>query len=140
MSCCAQKFHRRKRKVFVGIERGHSSCRFVLLNLPLDVLAMRTVKRPRLGEVAGEEGGIASEKIGLAGSELARTHEHPDRNPRPHNARLAAANVGPAFDAGKSIAEIGNDKLQKLRFFCAGKPSDNFFYLFHRCHNVSSNQ
>jgi hypothetical protein len=53
------------------------------------------------------------------GAEAARLFKKPNRNSRPHNARLSAAHSRPGIDAREVISKLLDDPLQQLRLLAA---------------------
>src|SRR5437588_530234 len=73
---------------------------FICADVRLDLCSMRSNICPRIGEILGSERWICLEQIALAGRQTSSVLEHPYRNSRTHNARLAAADVRMGFDPG----------------------------------------
>ena len=81
---------------------------------------------PGVRQVLGAERGIAPEQLRLADPQASRLLEHPDRNPRPHDARLSAADPGPALDPRGGVAQVPHDPLKELRLSAGPRLSNCF--------------
>ena len=64
--------------------------------------------------------------------------QDPDGNARADDARLSPTDVGSTLNAGKRLAEIADDPLEHLRFFCTGEGSQELLNLLQRMHGPIS--
>jgi hypothetical protein len=65
-------------------------------------------------------------------------NQDPDGNARADDARLTPTNVRGTLNAGKRLAEIADDPLEHLRFFCTGEGSQELLNLVQRMHGPIS--
>jgi len=92
----------------------------VLGDLRRNLRVVRAVVGPGVGQILGAQGGVGPQQIGLARPELAGLDEHPHRDARAHNTRLAAAQAGRGLDARERIAQVAHDPLEQLGLLGAG--------------------
>ena len=108
-----------KREVFVGIDRSHALCCFILSDLRIDLTMMRAVVGSGVSEILRPQGGIGPQQVNLARPELTGLHKYPDRNACAYNTWLTAANAGHGLDTRKGIAQVTHDPLEQLRLLGA---------------------
>jgi hypothetical protein len=87
--------------ILVRVEMGHPLRGFVLLNLRLDFLGMRTRVGPGVHEVLGAQMRVGSRQGLLAGTQASGLLEKPNRNASSNQTWLAAAHVRPGVDTWK---------------------------------------
>jgi len=117
------------------IRRAVSSFgRFILQDVLLDLISMRSGVRPSIGQVFRTQGGIAPEQIGFGGSKMSRLHEHPNGNACAHNPSFAAQDIEGALDARIRICKVADDPLEDLRFFGARKLGENLLNILKGTH------
>lgn len=78
----------------------------MLADLPINLLAVGEIVAPGMHQVLRAERRVATEELGVAGSELSGTHKGPNRDPSTDDAWLAARDSGGALDPREGGAEI----------------------------------
>ena len=114
----AQGLDDRERKVLVGEQARHGSLRrFVLADLPVDLVAMRAHVGPCVGEIFGLQGGVCLEQHRFSRAKPASLLQEPDGNAGAHDRRVTAAYSWNRIDAGKRIAQFLGHALEQPGFF-----------------------
>lgn len=123
------------RKILVGIQTKHApSVRFVFRNRAFDLPAVRVVVCPRMSKILRVQRGIGAEDVRLAETALACANKCPDGDARAADAGFAAADGGIAIHAGKALAEITRDDLQKRGLFTGRHSRQESFGIGKRWH------
>ena len=108
----------REREVLVGEQARHSALRrFVLADLPVDLVTMRAHVGPRVGEIFGLQGGVCLEQHRFSRANPAGLLQEPDGNAGAHDRRVTAAYAWNRIDAGKRVAQFLGHALEQPGFF-----------------------
>jgi hypothetical protein len=105
-------------EILIREEPGRRSGLLVLADLAVDLIAVAADISPGVREILGAKRGIAPEQFRFADPQASRLFEHPDRNPRPYDTRVAATDSRPALDPRRGVAQIPDDPLKDLRLVC----------------------
>jgi hypothetical protein len=89
----AQRRHHLGWEVLVRVKSRHLLRSLVLADLLIDLVAVRTNVRPRVGEIFRAQRGICLQQFRFRHPKAARLLKHPDGDARPHNPGLATAYV-----------------------------------------------
>ena len=106
--------------------------RFVLGDLPIDLLPVMIVVGPGVAEIFRAKRRISTQNLGFAAAETERLHEHPHRDPRPRKARLAAACAGRVVNSRGGVTNHSRDPLQRLRPFARRELGNELSYRLER--------
>jgi hypothetical protein len=117
---------------------GNEKCRFVGMNLVLDLLPVRTGIGPCIGQICSPQGGIAPQEVGFTGAQTLCLDEDPNGYTRADNTWLSPTDVWSALNPGKRVPKIADDPLEDLRFFCTGQCRQELLNFLQCMHNFVS--
>jgi hypothetical protein len=122
--------------MLVGIKAKHSlSVRLILRNRTLNLFSMTMIIPPTVREVLGTKRRVGTKDIHLTESKLTCANQRPDRNTRTADASFTTAHGGIFVDAGKTLAEIARNTLQKRSFFARRHPREQSFGVGKKWHD-----